>query len=281
MSRRRRRSLQGILAVLLVAALALPVSAAFAAQGTPGKPPGVAEETASNNLSVPAIFVGTNPFGLTCDGTAVLPTGVPLTGYTVDGYYYVQKVHTWRAGCLTDSSATVAAAWGDNLSGDAKLKVGSPIRVEMGLDAGAQGLTGFDVVKLEPAQLDRLSPYGTLASVTTTETGTVFAPIPTTPYPETRVWTDGATLKIYPKVDPENVIFNGFATAEINSTGRVVYGYNLRVPYATTYVLEFTAPDVDITTVNKGSLTDLTTGDKVTLEIVVGGGGQGKGKPVR
>ncbi len=85
----------------------------------------------------------------------------------MEGYYYVQGVHSWQAGCIENQpSATVTAAWGDNLTGDASLKAGSPIRVEMGLDAGPVGLTGFTVVKLEPLELDRLSAYGTKAIVT-------------------------------------------------------------------------------------------------------------------
>ena len=59
---------------------------------------------------------------------------------------------------------TVTAEWGDNLSGDAKLKVGSPIRVELGLfDYTGAPMQGYTVVKLEPAALDRESAYGTLA----------------------------------------------------------------------------------------------------------------------
>ena len=45
-------------------------------------------------------------------------------------------VNKWQAQAYTYVGTTVktgTAEWGDNLSGDAKLKVGSPIRVELGL----------------------------------------------------------------------------------------------------------------------------------------------------
>ncbi len=113
----------GITAALFGAALFS--GAAFAK----GKPP--APETAAQNLSVPAILVGSLGT-LVCGADAanpselVPPTGTPLTGYEVPGYYWVQKVHTWQAQCFNDTEASVFGAWGDNLAGDAKLKVGQP-----------------------------------------------------------------------------------------------------------------------------------------------------------
>ena len=49
------------------------------------------------------------------------------------GYYYVQRDAEWQAPCPVGPLVTVPVrgACGDNLAGDAKLKVGSPIRVEM------------------------------------------------------------------------------------------------------------------------------------------------------
>ena len=91
---------------------------------------------ATQNLSVPAILVGS--LGTLVCGSSdstpsplVPPTGTPSTGYEVPGYYWVQKVHTWQAQCFNASAASVYGSWGDNLSGDAKLKTGSPIRVEL------------------------------------------------------------------------------------------------------------------------------------------------------
>ena len=68
-----------------------------------GKPPPTTE--AAQNLSVPAILVG--PLGTLVCGTSdvapsalVPPTGTPLTGYEVPGFYWVQKVHVWQAQCF-------------------------------------------------------------------------------------------------------------------------------------------------------------------------------------
>ncbi|HYN56410.1 MAG TPA: hypothetical protein VES03_04340 [Motilibacterales bacterium] len=263
--------------------------AAFA-KGTPGGGGGGGggeEETTTNSLSVPAIFVGgmlnTN---LNCNGEAVAPTGTPQTGFTGENidplaYFYVQGVHTWQASCLPAESATgVAAAWGDNLTGDAKLKVGSPIRVEIGLDVGAVAdMTGWEVVKLDLA-LDRLSRYGTQA---TAIEGDGWASNPTTPYPETRVWTAGTWLTIYPLSDEASPVVNEAATAEINSTGRVVYGYNLRVTSLGKYMIEYTFPKVEVESVNKPASTfdfDTETGTTVVrlpIEVIGGGGGGGGG----
>jgi hypothetical protein len=279
---RSSRVLLGLVGAATVAALVVP-GTAFA-KGTPGGGGGGGgggEEITANSLSVPAIYVGAaNPSGLSCDGTYRVPTGVPQTGYPVEGYYYVQGVHSWQAGCLEAApAATVTAAWGDNLAGDAMMKVGSPIRVEMGLNAGAQGLTGFTVVKLQPDELDRLSAYGTKAVVTLDPvTGELmtYESVPALST-ETRVWAAGAHLKIYPEGHPEAAIVDGTASAEINATGRVVYGYNLRVPSVGNYVIEYTFPNVTITGVNKGAVTPNALGDMVSLTITVGGGGGGGG----
>jgi hypothetical protein len=69
-------------------------------------------------------------------------------------------------------------------------------------------------------------------------------------------------------------------TAEINATGRVVYGYNLRVTAAGQYEITFVIPSVDITGVDVGTYTiDPLGPDTVTLVITVIGGGGGGGRP--
>ena len=151
----RRSMAVSALVVALTLALALP--AGVAAKGRPAT-------EASNNLSVPTILVGGSSFtGVTC-GTPLAPsalaypTGDPRTGYEIDpsASWYVQKVHKWQAQCYTDSSTSAAAEWGDNLAGEAKLRVGKPIRVELGLEApNPAALRGFAVTKLEPSKLDR------------------------------------------------------------------------------------------------------------------------------
>jgi hypothetical protein len=130
-------------------------------------------------------------------------------------------------------------------------------------------------VKLEPNMLDREAPYGTLAEGNPNDG---FTSIPLTPYPETRAWAAGATLRIYPKDLPTSPVYDGTASAEVNATGRVVYGYNLRVQAAGSYVIEYAFPNVTITGVDAGTF----DGGTATLEITVGGGGGGgggKGRP--
>jgi hypothetical protein len=271
------RALRGLVGALAVAALLVPGAAAKGPGGGGGHGGGGggggSGEVAANNLSVPAVFVGgENPFGLTCDGSSTAPMGEPWTGYTEPGYYYVQGVNTWQAGCLQGvESAVVDARWGDNLGGDAKLKVGSPIRVEVGLfGETATKLTGWEVVKLEPAQLDRVSPYGTLA-VADGSGGWESQPV--TPFPETRFWAAGAHLRIADAVT-DVPVYDGPATAEVNSTGRVVYGYNLRVTTAGDYTITFRFPDTTIASTTMGS----AAGDTVSFTVsVLPGGGKGGG----
>lgn len=278
MKGRIKRSTTVIAAVALAALLAVPGAAlAKGPGGGGGGGGGGGETTLTNNLSVPAIIVSADgtvqPFtGLTCDGVYYLePSGDPTTGYEIDpaAYYFVQGLNKWQAPCALASAADAVTAtpdWGDNLSGDAKLKVGSPIRVEVGLNAGAS-LKGLTVEKLQPSLLDRLSKYGTLATMDLA-TGKYVATW-TEPFPETRVFDNAATLKIYNTVSG-TVIYDGEATAEINATGRIVYGYNLRVPTAGTYTIEFR-------TVNVAMLTGTSNGYLFTLDIVVGSGGGGGG----
>ena len=275
MKGRIRRSVTVIGAVTLAALMAVP-GAALAKGGPPagagggkaggGGGGGGGETTLTNNLSVPAIFVGTNPFGL-ASCVEVIPTGVPATGFEVAGYYFVQGTHKWQAECLNAATATAAAEWGDNLTGTAKLSVGSPIRVEVGLNAGDQGMAGYTVVKLQTSLLDRNSAYGTAAA------GPALDATPAArvdPYGETRVWAAGATMTI---VGPGANISQA-ATAEINATGRVVYGYNLRVTAAGVYTITFTFPNVTISGADAGTVVGV---DTVSLDITVAGGGGGGG----
>jgi hypothetical protein len=264
------------LAVVLAVVLALLVVVPAIAKNGPPSPP---DETATNNLSVPTIMIGGGFTGVTVPQEGVIyPTGTPLAGYEVAGDYYVQGVHKWQAETVAATSATGTAEWGDNLSGDAKLKVGSPIRVELGLfdDTGLQ-MQGFNVIKLEPSQLDRESAYGTLAS--TDDGGTTW--YATAEYLPVRIFDAGVTFSVSGPtgyvVDP-----GSNPTAEINATGKVVYGYNLRVPAAGAYTITFVIPNVDITGVDAGTfVSDPEGADTVTLviNVVGGGGGGGGGKP--
>lgn len=254
------------------ALLATATTGAYSAPGGvpgPGGPGGGGEEGTANSLSVPAIFVpgvaGAPTLNYTC-GAAVdpgsvttnttsyfpaLPVSDNLPGGVVAGDYYVQGEDTWQASCGTAAAGAITATadWGDNLSGDAKLSTGSPIRIEVGLTTTpATAMTGYDVVKLTD-ELDRDATYGTLG-------------VAETPYDEVRVWAADAQFSIS---GPVPMALQPMS-AEINSTGRVVYGYNWRTPQAGTYVISFQAPSVGVTTSIQIEVTGSTGG---------GGGGGG------
>jgi hypothetical protein len=287
------RKTAALLAVVLLVVIALAVSPAVAKQGPPGGGGGGGggghTEALGNNLSVPTIMIGggftgvTAPVGTPAD--VLYPTGIPLTGYPVEptDYYYVQGTHKWQAQAYTVSSGTVVqgrAEWGDNLAGDAQLKAGSPIRVELGLfhvdESGApdDSMQGFDVLKLEPLKLDRESAYGTVASGSEESGWSANAE-----FLAARIYDAGVTFSVVNLGTGAFVVPEGTnPTAEINATGKVVYGYNLRVSDAGEYKITFVIPSVDITGVDVGDFVTSETGpDTVSLTITVGGGGGGGG----
>ncbi len=287
--RRSRLSMAiGIAGVVMVAAMS---GSALAAKGVPGKPGGggggkPGGETAAQNLSVPTIMIGGSAGGLVCgtpDAPSALvpPTGTPLTGYEVPGYFWVQKVHTWQAQCFNDVEAVAFGAWGDNLAGDAKLKVGSPIRVEIVLQnltdysATIPTLKGYDVIKLEPSKLDRESAYGHNAGTPTftdfpVDLGSASWLVHDAGITFSVLNTDTGVYAVPPGTSP---------TAEINATGKVVYGYNLRVGVAGPYRIQFTSsPLVQFNGVDAGGQIDA---NNVYIDINVVTGGKGGGKPTK
>ena len=181
----------------------------------------------------------------------VPPSGTPATLFPIDtsAYYYVQGVNKWQAQCTVVAKGTpvyVKGEWGDNLTGDAKLKPGSPIRVELLMFDENAIYQGYSVVKLEPSTLDRLSKYGTLA--TPDGSGGYFA-------------TAASTRSVVHDSDAQMTITNasGVVVAsenpiapEINATGKIVYGYNLRVATAGAYTIKFQMPNVIFTGVDAG-----------------------------
>jgi hypothetical protein len=202
---------------------------------------------------------------------------VPATGETTNfpaplapappGDYFLQGEDKWQAQCGvgTPHTFTVTADWGDNLT-SAPLKAGTPIRTEMGLLVDlAPSMTGFTVYKLTD-ELDRLATYGTLG-------------LAETPFAEVRAWDAGAHLKI--ERSDGFLVYDGAFTAEINSTGRVVYGYNWQKPLAGTYTITFTAPNIEIGGIAEGDNGEvLIDGHTATIEVTVaaqGGGGGSKG----
>jgi hypothetical protein len=269
------RTPRAALPLIIIVVIALLLPAGVLAKGRP-----VVEAT--NNLSVPTIMIGSSSFtGVTC-GTAaapsalVPPTGTPLTGYPISplDYYYLQGVHKWQGQCYSTTDVVpVTAEWGDNLSGDAKLKTNSPIRVELGLfnDATAAPMDGYTVIKLDPAALDRESAYGTLATYNGVDGFYATA----TSFTKVRVFDTTVTFSIQNLDTLAYVVQPGTdASAEINATGNVVYGYNLRVSAAGHYQIRFITPGVTVTGVDAGTF----DANSVTLDITIsGGGGGGKG----
>jgi hypothetical protein len=264
-------------------------AAALAAGPPPGKGPG-GEET-SNSLSVPAIMIG-GPVGnaVGCGnsldefGGLSPPSGAPTTSWPIDtgAYYYIQGVNKWQSDCtqvsgVDDGGAEVLVVgeWGDNLTGDARLTAGSPIRVELlmfdasGTQAQARG---YEVVKLEPDTLDRLSAYGTLATPDAeggyVATAEVMRPV---------VYDVGARWSVSSDDTGEYLIEEEAIGPEINATGKVVYGYNLRVPAAGHYTITFIMPNVTFTSCDAGVCANDTA--QLTINVSGGGGGGGnKGK---
>ena len=208
------------------------------------------------------------------------------------GNYFVQRDAVWQAPCAVTSTASAFGKWGDNLAGgDAMLKVGSPIRVELLLweSAGfADGQVGYNVIKLQPNELDRMSDYGHLA---TGEEGS-WTPIE---YMVGETYTGGnATIgefnglfegvvfdpdawltieKLDEGGNPVAEIVDESAGGEINAGGKIVYGYNLRVVENGTYRITYSTPNVTITGCD--AVADCSMGNATVLEIVVGGGGGG------
>lgn len=242
-----------------------------------------------NNLSVPTIFLtgGTPPVARIAYPSVAVSPGTdgqsPSTEYS--GYWLQATDATWTAETTTDSvSATVTADWGDNLTGDRpSLPASRPYRVEVGLLDTAAAMTGYMVHNLTPELEDRYAIYGTKGDPDDTFL---------TPYAYTndegaaatlytRVWDPGATLTIE-KMDGSTVtstLFDGPATAEINSTGNVVYGYNwTSTDEAGTYRLTFTASSaVTIDAVADEGPVFTPNSTSVTITLVAGSGDGGGG----
>lgn len=268
------RGLTRVAFSLLAAGLAatMVASPAFAAKGgTPGAPekPG---ETSGNNLSVPAIFVpdtiGAPALRLPCAEEPVAPGWDDSPTSVVYPGYWLQKTSaTWSASCETATTASVVADWGDNLTNEeVGIKAGKTIRVEMGLlGPTAAPDDGFAVDKLDPDLLDRLSNYGTKGDPLAAGTAT-------------RIWDAGAHLTItHADGTP---VYDGPATAEINSMGAVVYGYNWgqkgAPPAAGDYVIIFTVSNgTTITGVDDGDYPHTEHTATLYLELLPKSGGGG------
>jgi hypothetical protein len=287
-------------AVALAAPGGVPGPGGGGGGGGGGKP----TTEATNNLSVPAIMAGgMGAFSaLSCaasftvlDDPDKAPVFYPYSEATTNdglvtreaGYFYVQRDAKWQAPCVLVAAGTIVdaiGAWGDNLAGDARLKVGSPIRVELVLKDGgnlAIGQQGYLVEKLELTELDRVSDYGHRADggldgpwephEYTVGTDVGFAAI---------VHDPSARLKI-DKIENDvavRTVYDEPAGGEINATGKIIYGYGLRVTEAGTYRLTYSFTNVNIRSCEETAA--VCGGSTASLDIVVAGGGGG-GKPVK
>ena len=261
------------LTIALILSGAMATSVAFA-KGKPAVELG-------NNLSFAAKFVpnttGAPPLRATCSNALTPPQGSECTSFP--GYYCQKTDAVWQAACdiAPVGSLNVTATWGANLLGDAPLKAGRPIRVEMVLtESGGTAGPGYVVTNLTPELEDRLATYGTNGTVQNTNY---------------TVWDAGARLKIEKCADeacvqPIGTIVDGVATAELNSLGNIVYGYNwgtkgkASAPVAGIYKLTFTANGTTITSAPGAQ--DCAEGTNCTYVIITvtqaAGGGGGKPK---
>lgn len=275
----RRTHLLSIVGALTVLVLIATTAAAKGPGGPGGGGGEEPSEEATNNLSVPAIFVPSVGVGTpTCtDGDdIVLPT--PGAEDPIDGMYpgyWLQGEDAWQADCrVTSDILSAAFEWGDNLQ-FAPLKQRTPIRVEAGLlaDATLQTMMGFGVDNLTPTLEDRNATYGTNDGLGIAN------------YPEVRIWNAGVTVSIIRNADGY-VAYSGPFSAEINSTGRIVYGYNWSKPLAGTYTITVRVPTVVLVSQDAatGGLVADADGVVHTATITVnvaetsgGGGGGGHG----
>jgi hypothetical protein len=225
------------------------------------------EEEGSNNLSVPALYVGSVGVGAptcTADDDYEAPSGdkgVVVDGVLEHATYWVQGVALWQADCdIVAAGQLVTPTWGDNLTG-APLKVGTPVRIELGLLGTApatMNTNSYNVVKLDVDELDRESHYGTLGDFLTV--------------PEVRVWAPGTYSIVSSSgavIVPEQAM-----GAEINATGRVVYGEQFTFTTGGTYTVTFESESV-----NFGSVTtpDHDTAIELVISSTSGGGGNKQG----
>lgn len=225
----------------------------------------------SNNLSVPTLYVGSVGVGTpacTAANDLAVPTGAKGVDTNNDGIaddhldYWVQGLAAWQADCEVASvGQLVTPKWGDNLTG-APLKVGTPVRIELGLMGTATSTLDthtFNVVKLDADVEDRLSHYGTQGDYLTV--------------PEVRVWAGDATYTIVSS-SGTTVVPEQEMSAEINATGRVVYGEQYTFDTGGTYVVTFESSSVNFGTT---AAPDHDTTIELAVSSTSGGGGKKQG----
>ena len=138
------------------------------------------------------------------------------------------------------------------------MKAGTPVRTEIGFFADPAAFPmPYVVDKLDPALLDRESHYGTLGAEVAA-------------FPEVRVWNSGVTLDIRSTdgsvVVADNIPFG----AEVNSSGRVVYGFNWQKPLVGEHVITVRTNGIALGSTDAGTLVDSNGdgyNDTVTLVL--------------
>lgn len=234
---------------------ALAVAMAAATIGVSSGNASAEETTLGNNLSVPAILVPSASAGDlpvlragTC-GAALAPTGPTST--TFPGYYLQKTAAVWQAACTVQDSASAVVNWGDNLTSRPVLSAQQPVRVEVALEATPTApVLGFVVDKLTPELEDRLATYGTRGVASD--------------FTKVRVFDSGTRLKIERLDGPGGVIVDGPMSAEVNSVGAIVYGFNWGVKgkgaraLPGTYRITFFTNRVNLTGVDASDATKAT-----------------------
>ena len=282
------------LTILIATLLASTVYAAGKPPGAGGGggKPGGGEETAGNNLSVPAVFVAgsgvTAPaLRIDCASSPQKPgwDGVAENYVYEDEYYWTQKsAATWSASCTTSQAGVlnVTADWGDNLTGDGRLSAGRPIRVEVGLVVNSLGFdagTGWIITKLTPDLEDRLATYGTNGDMVLTSYR-VFDPSSMLKIEKCAVTSETGCVSF---VSPP--IYEGPMTAEINSGGAIVYGFNwgtqgrTNAPSTGKYRIAYSVTGVGITAVADAKANyDIPT-NQTYVYVTIGSKGGGSVRP--
>jgi hypothetical protein len=244
-----------------------------------------AEDAYGNNLSVPVVLVPSADAvgvpvlrGGTC-GSSSNPVGP--TSSTFIGYWIQKTEAVWQAQCATSRTADVIVNWGDNLVSRPIISARQPVRVEVALHQSlTDPMTGFLVEKLTPDVEDRYATYGTRGVPQSFESA--------------RVFDSGAQLTIERVDGPGGTIYSGPMSAEINSAGALVYGFNWGMKGKSqralpgTYLLTFTTSNTRVVGVDPGDVAKATyTSRSSSVTIVLsssagrrggsGSGGSGSG----
>jgi hypothetical protein len=161
--------------------------------------------------------------------------------------------------------------WGDNLISRPVLSAKQPVRVEVALEhMPGSPMTGYVVDKLTPDVEDRLATYGTMGVAT--------------PFTTVRVFDSGARLRIERTDGPGGVIYDGEMSAEVNSIGAIVYGFNWGTKGKTaralpgTYRITFTTNATTVTGVGAGDdakATFTARSSTVTVQLAASAGRRG------